>query len=142
MPPLTPPPLPILCQSRRHCRITVASTPAAMLQVPLFFIVVYYFSVVEMEVVIVRRGATGDDVSASFRGEKRGASDDAPPATTSLIYKHGRGGGHNARNASLVCLGCVASNHAPATLHAEASCLPQLVVVLPLVPSPLSHLMC
>jgi hypothetical protein len=35
-----------------------------------------------MEVAIAKRGAPGDDVSESFRGEKGGASGDAPPATT------------------------------------------------------------
>jgi hypothetical protein len=50
-------------------------------------IVAYYLSIVAMEVVIDRRGPTGDDVSPSFREEKGGASGDAPPATTSLAYK-------------------------------------------------------
>ncbi len=95
-----------------------------------------------MEVVIVRRGTTGDDMSASFSGEKGGASGDAPPATTSLVYKQGRGGGHDARNASLICPGCIASSHATASLCADASCLPWLVVVLPIVALPLSLLIC
>ncbi len=38
-------------------------------------------------------------MSASFRGDKGGASGEAPPATTSLAYKLVRGGGRNARNA-------------------------------------------
>jgi hypothetical protein len=63
-------------------------------------IVAYHFSTIAMGVVIIRRGTTEDDVSASFRGEKGGAPGDAPPATTSLVYKQGRGGGWDARNAS------------------------------------------
>jgi hypothetical protein len=55
-------------------------------------IVAYYFSIVTMAVIIVRRGTTGDAVSAFFKGEKRGASGDTSPATTSLVYKQESGG--------------------------------------------------
>jgi hypothetical protein len=72
-----------------------------------------------MEVVIIRRGTTEDDVSASFRGEKGGASGDSPPATTRLVYK--QGGGLDARNTSLVCPGCIAFSHAAASLRTNAS---------------------
>jgi hypothetical protein len=99
MPPQMPPLQPVFLQSHcQHC-VAVTSTAAAALKVPLLFDCYVLFSYKCMGVVVVRKRTTGDDVSASIRGGNGGMSGDAPPATRSLVYKQGRGGGCNVRNA-------------------------------------------
>jgi hypothetical protein len=136
-----PQPPPIIHQSCLQCHVAIASTAAAAPQVPLCLIVVYYFSIIAIKIFIARRGATEDDVSAYFRGEKGGESGDTPPATTSLVYKQGRGEERNMRNVPIIYPGCIASSHAADSLHANAYRLPWLVVVLPIIVLPLSFSM-